>query len=138
MNEDDEEFPPSGDFKSNDDDYGNVGQSFLNEEFKGSNVGDDDFPPSEDFQGTDEDNEDFPPSEVFQVSNEDNEEYLSSGDFQSNENDYSIGGHSFPSDKLKSNNVHVDFPPSEDFQDTDEDFQGTKHDGENFQWWTQC
>jgi hypothetical protein len=131
-NEDDEEFPPSGDFKSNDDDYGNAGQSFSNEEFKRNNVGDDDFPPSEDFQGTNEDNEDFPPSEDFQASNEDDEEYLSSGDFQSSEDDYTIGGHSFPSDKLKINNVDVDFPPSEDFQDTDEYFQGTKQDGENF------
>jgi hypothetical protein len=91
MNENDEEFPPSGDFKSNYDDYGNVGQSFSNEEFKRSNVGAEDFPPSEDFQGTDEDNEDFPPSEDFQASNEDDKEYLSSGDFQSSEDDYAIG-----------------------------------------------
>ena len=32
MNENDES-PPSGDFKSNDDDYGNAGQSFSNEKF---------------------------------------------------------------------------------------------------------
>jgi hypothetical protein len=57
--------PPSGDFKSNDDDYGNARQSFSNEEFKRSNVCADDFAPSEDFQRTDEDNEDFPPSEDF-------------------------------------------------------------------------
>ena len=106
--------------------------SLSTAEFKISNVSADDFPPSEDFQGTDEDNEDFPPSEDFQASNEDDEEYLSSGNFQSSENDYTIGGHSFPSDKLKNNNVDVDFLPSEDFQDTDEDFQGTKQDGENF------
>jgi hypothetical protein len=101
VNEDDEEFPPSGDFKSSDDDYSNGGQSFQNGEFKGSNVGDDDFPPSEDFQGTDEDDEDFPPSDDFQASNEDDEEFPSSGDFQSSEDDYDIGGHSFPSEKLK-------------------------------------
>jgi hypothetical protein len=48
-------------------------------------------------------------------------------DFQSSEDDYAIGGHSFPSDKLKGNNVDdADFPPSEDFQDIDEYFQGTK------------
>jgi hypothetical protein len=87
------------DFKINDENYGNAGQSFSNEEFKISNVGDDDFPPSEDFL----------------TSNEDDEEYLSSGNFQSSEDDYAVGGHSFPSDKLKSNNVDVDFPPSEDF-----------------------
>jgi hypothetical protein len=133
-NEDGEEFPPSGDFKSNDDDYDNVGQSFSNEEFKRNNVGADDFPQSEDFEGTDEDNEDFPPSEDFEASNEDedDEQYLSSGEFQSSEDDYTIGCHSFPSDKLKRNNVDVDFPPSEDFQDTDDGFQGTKQDGGNF------
>jgi hypothetical protein len=109
-----------------------TGESFSNEEFKRSNVGAEDFPPSEDFQGTNEDNEDFFPSEDFQASNEDDEEYLSSGDFQSSEDDYAIGGHSFPSDKLKINNFDVDFSPSEDFQDIDEGFQGTKQDGENF------
>ena len=84
--------PPSGDFKSNDDDYGNVGQSFSNEEFKGRNVGDDDFPPSQDFQGTNEDNEDFSPTVDFQASNEDDEEFLFSGDFQSSEYDYATSG----------------------------------------------
>jgi hypothetical protein len=42
--------------------------------------------------------------------------------FQSSEDDYAIGGHSLPSDKLKGNNLDVDFPPSEYFQDTNEDF----------------
>jgi len=82
-NEDCEELPPRGDFKSSDHDYGNGGHSFLSGEFKGSNAGDDDFPPSEDFQGTDEDDEYFPPSEDFQGTNEDDEEFLSSEDFKS-------------------------------------------------------
>jgi hypothetical protein len=125
----DEEFPPSGDFKSSDDDYGNGGQSFPNEKFKGNNVGDDDFPPSEHFQGTDEDDEDFPPCEYFQVINEDDEEFPSSGDFQSSEDDYAIGGHFFLSEKFKGINVDDDdFPPSGDFQNTDEYFQDTKQD----------
>jgi hypothetical protein len=119
MNEDGEEFPPSGDFEINDDDYDNAGQSFLNEEFKRNNVGADDFPQSEDFEGTDDDNEDFPPSEDIEANNEDedDEEYISSDEFQSSADDYAIGGHSFPSDKLKRNNVDVDFPPSEDFEE---------------------
>jgi hypothetical protein len=54
-------------------------------EFKDSNVGDDEFPPSEDFEGIDED---FPPSEDFQGTNEDDEEFPPSGDFKSNDDDF--------------------------------------------------
>ena len=55
------------------------------------------------------------------------------GDFKSNEDDYANGGHSFPSEKFKGNNVDDDdFPPSEDSQYTDEHFQETKKDDEEF------
>jgi hypothetical protein len=99
-NEDDEEFPSSGDFKSSEDDYVNGGHSFPSGEFKGSNVDDDDFPPSEDFQRTNEDDKDFPPSGDFQGTNEDDEEFMSSGDFKSSEDDYVNSGHFFPSEEF--------------------------------------
>ena len=44
----------------------------MNEEFKRSNVGDDDFPSSEDFQ----------------ANNDNDEEYLSSCDFQDTDEDF--------------------------------------------------
>jgi hypothetical protein len=74
--------------------------------FKGSNIGDDDFPPSEDFQGTDEY---FPPSEYFQGTKEEDEEFPSSGDFKSSEDDYANVGHSFLSGEFKGNDVDDDF-----------------------------
>ena len=44
-NEDIEEFPLSGDFKSSEDDYVDGGQFFPGGQFKGTNGDDDVFPP---------------------------------------------------------------------------------------------
>ena len=86
---DDENFPSSGDFENNEDDYNNGGHNV-----------DDVFPPNEDFQGTDDDAGKFSPSENFNGIDSlmGDDDFPSSEYFHERSNDIGEDGNYFSSE----------------------------------------